>query len=710
MVNLSNMLNIRKMLPTFFTICALFSIIALGVYIRSSTLNSPTVLDYDPWWFFRHAKEIVENNMKIPEWDILSYYPPGRAYALYQGWPFTIALMYKIASSFINISLMEIAKLSPLVMVALTPIPAFLLGRLLSNKIGGLFTALFSVIAPTFIGVSMAGYADTDVVVVFYIFLSILSIMAAVKYSRYKLRSIPLYIIAVASVLLFAFNWSAGWLPLLLFAGFIPALFVFRIVEEVIHQRKLKVNFRAFLPDFKSIVIPLLIIFLITNVLGYFFLNRTMIHSFFGGLRFTGIGGEPLIVNISVAELQTINIFSKSGFLTVAERAGILPTIMTMIGLPLLALYKLYRKEKINPMEIFLFLWALVSFYLILKGVRFSLLFSSSASLSAGYVIGHLFSYLRNRHTLIFSTVFAAIGAITFMSVSSGIQFGLASGGLSISQNWYDALDWLKENSDKDALIATWWDPGHIISGYTGLKAHADGAHCWYGDCIPYGHNTRIRDMGRLMSTSNETESIEIIKKYTHLTEEQCNEARKVHGNKMPPDSCKDVTEVYILATNDLIGKYFWMSCFGSFDMKLWESTGGKKWKCAGMNFIQVPFSNFDKQGLPIYAQGGITVTLLQNGTQLLAVLNVPSQGVRNVLVSDVVFYQNGQVTHSEVDANNTLDGMIWIDPSFRAVMFMEPKIRDAVFTRMFFFNGGGLENFNLMYSNAEVRIFKAKL
>jgi len=700
----------KQILSAAFVILVLLGISFLGVYVRSSTLSSPTVLDYDPWWFYRHAKEIVENDYKVPDWDTLSYYPPGRPYSLQQGWSFTIALMYKFASAFADVDLMQIAKWSPLIMVALIPMPAFLLGRLISNDLGGLIAALFSVLAPTFISVSMGGYSDSDVVTVFYMFLSILAVVTAIKYAKNKVLSIPLYAISAASVLLFTFNWSAGWLPLILFTAFIPAFVIFRIVEEMIHQRKLRIDIKAFFPDFKSIIVPLLIIFIVANVAGYIVGYRTMFHSLLGGLAFTGLGGERLIVNISVAELQTIDIFTKSGFLSVAQRVGMLPTIMTLIGLPLLVVYKLFKKERINFIEIFLFLWALVSFYLIIKGVRFSLLFSTSASLSAGYVIGNLYNYLRHRNLLIFSTVFAVIGVLTFIALSDAIQMGIASGGLSVSGNWYSALDWLKENADKDALVATWWDPGHIITGYTGLKVHADGAHCGYPSCSPYDHNTRIRDMGLLMSTDNETESIEIINKYVHLSPEECDKNKILHGEKFSEDNCKDVTEVYVLATNDLIGKYYWMSCFGHFDMKLWQKTGGKQWKCDGRNYAQVGFSNFDNQGLPVYSSGGLTVTLLQNGTDLLAVVNSPSQGIRNTLVSDVVYYQNGVELRSKSNNENALDAMVWIDPSFRLILLMDPEIRDSVFTEMFFFNGKGLENFDMVYQNQEVKIFKAKL
>ncbi len=697
----------KAALTTLATLLGLLLIIFISVQIRSGTLSSPTVLDYDPWWFYRHAKEIVDNDYKIPSWDLLSYYPPGRPYSIYQGWSFTIAYMYKVLNNFMTIDLMQVAKLAPIIMVALTTIPAFLLGRMLSNNIGGLLTALFAVMSPSFIVVSMAGYVDTDVVVNFYLFLSLLAIVTTIKFSKNLLGSIPLYAVSVISILLFAFNWSAGWLPLILFTAFIPAFIAFRILEDIIHQRRFRVHWKNLVPDIKSIIIPIFIILIITNTLGFIIFQRTMIQSFIGGLTFTGIGGEPLIVNISVAELQTVQIFTKDGFLSVANRVGILPTIMTLFGLPSLVVYKIIRREKINFIEIFLFMWTVISFYLILKGTRFQLLFSTATALSGGYVIGNLFGYLKSRNTVIFATTFAVIGVLLFTSISSAMQIGQSSRDLVISQNWYDALDWLKENADKNSMVATWWDPGHIISGYTGLKSHADGAHCWYGDCIPYDHNIRIRDMGRIMSSNNEDESIDIIRKYVHLTDEQCGLARKTHGTKMPDDACKDISEVYVLATNDLIGKYYWMSCFGSFDMNLWKSTGGKQWKCDGKNYQILPLTRLD---VPVYQSGGISVTLLQNGTEVVAVLSAPGQGIRNVIVKDLVYYQNGQIVRSNVSGNDTLDAMVLIDPTFRSAFLMDPSIRDSVFTDMFFFGGSSLENFELVYANPEVKIFKAKL
>jgi dolichyl-diphosphooligosaccharide--protein glycosyltransferase len=692
-------LKFQSLFKTLIIFLALVFIIYLSVSTRLGPINSPTVLDYDPWWQYRHAKDILENNLKVPKWDMLSFYPPGRPMEPFQGWPYTIIIFYKILQLFYPaVTLMKAAILSPLIMAALTPIPAFFLGRHLTNNIGGLAVALFSTLTPTFLGVSTAGYSDTDAVVVFYSFLCTLSVFLALKK-----KSIPFYIFAILANLAFAYNWGAGWLILLMFIVFIPTLAVFRVIEQIIHQKKLLFNIVEIKEEMKTLLLPLLIVLIVTNILGYYFGLGSALHSFLGGLAFTGLAGQPLIVNISVAELQLVNIFSREGFLSVAGRVGLLPTIFTLLGLPLLVFFKIYRKEKINFAEIFLFLWASITFYLILRGVRFSLLFSTAAAVSAGYVIGNLYSYLRNRNPTIFATVFGFILLLSLAFISDAIQFGYATGGMQISKNWYDMLDWLKENADKDALIATWWDPGHIIAGYTGLKVHADGAHCPPNACIPYNHNIRIQDMGRIFSTNDEEESVKILKKYMNLTPEQCQQAKEWLKD-MPDDACKPVSEIYLIASSDLIGKYFWMSCFGSFDWKVWSESNGKRWKCDGRNFLQLQLSQQTAEGL-VY--GGI-ITLTAKENKLIPIINVPEQGIRNAIIKEIVFFQNGQEQRLNYgNLTNTVDGLLWVDPSFRMVIFMDPTIRDSVFTKLFFWNGQGLKHFQLVFSNPEIRLFK---
>jgi len=723
-----------------FPLAILALIIFIGVSVRLTTINAPTVLDYDPWWYYRHATEIINNNMQPPKWDLLSYYPPGRPFEPFLGWIYTMILFFKIAQIFVSdIAFVVIAKWSPLIMVALGGISAFFLGKLITNNIGGLFTALFAILPPTFIGVSMAGYSDNDPVVVFYTFLSMFSIMLAMKK-----RSVPFYVLAILTNLIFAYNWNGGWFVSLLFLIFLPALVIFRIVEETIHNRNLKVNLSNILFEIKHLAVPLLIVIVIANLIGVITNLGNVFISFLISLGFVN-PGQGLLVNISVAELQRINVLTTEGFLTIASRIGVAPTLLALIGLPLLVIYKLYRRIRIEYHEIFLFLWLAATFYMILNGTRFSLQFSSAVAASAGYLIAQFSKYKRTslviltsiliymtsinntfllptflvtmitifslfkRHTetpdLHLATLFGVVLILSLFFISEAIQVGQGSTGLEISGNWLNGLEWLKQNADKDALIATWWDPGHIIAGYTGLKVHADGAHCAPGECIPYNHNIRIQDMGRTFSISNEEEAVKILKKYMQLTPEQCSEAKKQFADIMPQDACKPVSEMYVIASSDLIGKYYWLNYFG---------TG------AGRNFIECRLSQelTQQQNTPSYgcATGStMTVTMAQKDDQVFAVINMPSLGLRNAISRDLIYFNNNQEVRVRTNITNAIDGLMLIEPGFGISIFMEQAVRDSIYTNMYFFNGNGISEFNipklnkfkLVYNNPELKIFK---
>jgi dolichyl-diphosphooligosaccharide--protein glycosyltransferase len=54
--------------------------------------------------------------------------------------------------------------------------------------------------------------------------------------------------------------------------------------------------------------------------------------------------------------------------------------------------------------------------------------------------------------------------------LSSGAQFDIST------NDWYDAMQWLKENTSEDAVIASWWDYGYWISTLAERKTLADNA------------------------------------------------------------------------------------------------------------------------------------------------------------------------------------------------------------------------------------------
>ncbi len=740
-MNLNNLLDFAKRYTLrYFDLILLVGIIYFAIILRMTTANTEILLDYDPWWFFRHAQEILDNGLAPLKWDLLSYYPPGRPFDFQLGWPYTIVLSYLVTNFFIPISLMKFSAIFIAVFSGLCAIPAYLAGRFITNRWGGLVTAFFATITPTFLSVSLAGYPDSDTVVVFYTFLAVLSTLYAFKkihllqFGNFKnlLNSLIKFLPHIAPALivywLFAFNWNTSWYIFYVFAAFVPMLIAFAFLESLVGR-----NMRIFFDKIKEAK-SLLVVIILIAVIGSLITGLTNrwpfntlppLDQLLTGSSFLGGGG--LIVNVSVAELQPVNVFTREGFLLIANRIGLIPSILAIFGLPAITILKLIYRKKISNAEYFSIIWLIISLWLITRGIRFSLIFSLAMATASGFFVGHLVSFFSDRlknllaqsgdtaargkylaNLLFAAIIFGSIIYGMFSHFSENLQYSSFTGGLEVSGNWREALNWLSANSDENTLIATWWDPGHIITGLTGLKVHADGAHCGIGSCIPYNHNVRISDMGKMFSTSSEDEAYNTLKKYTQLSPKDCNDAKERFSGLIPENACDPIKTVYFIASSDLIGKFTWLNYFGGYTTQP-NSPGScfvEKTNTWIHCFWQFGVSRIerDQTGNPrilYYGSNDLFAVTSQNN-QIVAVFG-NQQVVRNV-----VYFQNGQAQVLQYsNVTNTLDGMVWVDPNFGSIIYMDQAVMNSMFTRMFFFSGEGLEKFQLVYQNPELKIFK---
>ena len=79
-------------------------------------------------------------------------------------------------------------------------------------------------------------------------------------------------------------------------------------------------------------------------------------------------------------------------------------------------------------------------------------------------------------------------------------------------------------------------------------------------------------------------------------------------------------------------------------------------------------------------------------------------------VIKELVYFERntGELKHLTFpDVADSIDGMLWVDPSYQVAIFMDPAIKDSMFTRLFFWNGEGLEHFELKLNNPEVRLYK---
>jgi len=216
---------------------------------------------------------------------------------------------------------------------------------------------------------------------------------------------------------------------------------------------------------------------------------------------------------------------------------------------------------------------------------------------------------------------------------------------------------------------------------------------------------------------------------------EDCEEAKNVYGDIVPEEACQPASEIYFIASSDLIGKFTWMNYFGGYRASI--SSNNDFLRNPGVCCAQTPktepeqiscgefasqgrgvwvwcpwvFSlssvTQDQEGSPVYLYdyAGLKMALIQKGNNLIPIYN------NQFIINHLTFFLDGQEQEQDLSNYNStlekIDGLVWLQPDFRSLIYFAPKIKDSIFTRLFFYNGEGLKNFELVFSNSEIRLYK---
>lgn len=289
-------------------------------------------------------------------------------------------------------------------------------------------------------------------------------------------------------------------------------------------------------------------------------------------------------------------------------------------------------------------------------------------------------------------SVFIAVAISSFMTIILFVPF-TTSYAVSLSQppildnNWWEALNWIKNNTKECAVIATYWDPGHFIRAIAERPVVFDGAT---QNAKLYEHiknrtivRSRIQDIATVLYTSNETKAVEILKHY-----------------KMP-----NCSEMYFIASSDLIGKSHWWIYFSTWDPKThtgkkssyyYARLTGKKPMLSG-NGTQYIYNNM----FMVIKEGKKMIPyMIYNGNQYST---TPYK-------IEKIFYFDNYTGYVQYSDNPQIKGMLYLTPDMNIAFFIPEEIENSMFTRMFFFNGAGLNDFKLVKNfGGEVKLFKVE-
>ena len=295
-----------------------------------------------------------------------------------------------------------------------------------------------------------------------------------------------------------------------------------------------------------------------------------------------------------------------------------------------------------------------------------------------------IFLYFRSgrmgMHLLFFFILFMLLAPNLIASYA--LSFG---SGTVLTNNWWEALNWIRNNTENCSVIATYWDPGHFITGIARRPVVFDGAT--QNALLVMDVNgtrivrSRIQDIATTLFTDNETLAVEILRNYRI-------------------DGC----DMYYIASRDLVFKSQWWTYFST-----WKP--GER----GKMYVYYVGTIFDRKKsldgsideFDFSLGGGVVRVFIINGTDIMAVYETPAGRAR---ISRIVVVDPERGAF-RVSSDGDIDATLLFYTNSPNVILIPRELENSLFTRMFFFNGAGLERFEFVKDwGGEVKLFSVRL
>jgi len=506
---------------------------SLSFMIRIQPLEDGFELnEFDPFFNYRATQFVVENGLPAYfEWtDDLSWHPYGRDVSTTSQVMLhaTTATLYQIFG--MGTSLYDFTIWFPVVIGSLTAIIIFALVRTIGGTTAGLFASLFFAVSPIIIMRGSIGWFKSEPLGLFYGLLAVYLLISGIKSDKGKVSLAKI----VGGGIFLAFG-LASWggiqffiLPIGLFFLALPFLrkdgkfiiwtsviftSVFFLVTGLFAVENMGMSIGAFLSNVSGFFLIGCTVFLVACVI----IRRISKAQLRNGLALLGgtiIAGIAIISSgvITLPSFRYLN--AANPFLittdvltdSVSEHATTTTDIsffffsilmvFTGLGAWLLFQKKVNRSLKIKgEMAAFALIIGFLGVYFSSAFVRLEVFGSISVIILSSIGISILISkILKDGHKPA-----SAVTKISFLAIivallmvpmvypeklnwsnnNDGIPITILNSGthFDISTNdWADAMQWLRENTPEDAVIASWWDYGYWISTLGERKSLADNS------------------------------------------------------------------------------------------------------------------------------------------------------------------------------------------------------------------------------------------
>ena len=497
--------------------------VSISMMIRSTPVTHGFELfEFDPFFNYRATEYILENGTDAYfNWiDEKSWHPFGRnvSETSQVTLHLTAASLYSIFN--FGLSLYDFTILLPLIFGSLTAVVVFAFVRVLGGTAAGLFAALiFSISVPIFTR-GLIGWFKSEPLGLFFAFLAMYLFVSGLKFNKGRISLIKLIfagfflslgLSAWGGILFFIipivlFYFSLPFIKnkdnFIMWAG--PSFSASLIAFSLVFERN-----STFIIGYAGLAILLPTIFiLVSGIIMKFSNKRTKIRNsivvlivFIAsgiGIMNSGLVGLPSFrylnainpfltsqdsLTDSVAEHTTTSLSMSFTFLSVF-------LIFAVIGM-----WFLFSKKTISlktDMRIFGILISIIAIYVSSAFVRLELFASVGIIILGSIGLAILSQKIFEQNGQNFTKlIFPAIIIILFIIpvtipenntwlTWADFPPSILNGGSSFlqfsSNDWKDAMNWIKENTPEDAVIASWWDYGYWITALSERTTITDNA------------------------------------------------------------------------------------------------------------------------------------------------------------------------------------------------------------------------------------------
>ncbi len=497
------------------------------------------LLDIDAYYWYAEARNYLRNGQLGDSYDESG----DRIFSLRNGrfgrsttnipfHPLFIAWMYKIVHFFYDVSFVRIVFLAPVVIIALSIIPAFFIGRRIGGNLGGFFAAMTIAVNPALLSRTAAGVADTDCYNILFPLLIAWVFIESFEAKELK-KSIIFAVIGAFLVGLYSTAWLAWWY---VFEFIIITVVIYMVCDLAMHFKELKGGIKEYfsVSNVKDSLIFLGVFFLGSGLFVTMFRGfdgfMTIIRGPFTVIRLKDVAVSTMWPNVftTVAEFNEVSItevvqhmggnllfwlglmgivllltdfkkfkwrdigyvlFSAAYYGVMVYKQNSLTehlVFIVIMSLPiiigLLKVVLMKEKEIDIKYSLFLVVWFLGTTYAFTKGLRFSILMVPAFAIAFGIIVGVIYNSVSgwlskemNINKYISKTVIAIVLCLLLISPIRGADATGRNELPLMNDAWRDVLVNIKESST-DAIITSWWDFGHWFFTVGEQRVTFDGA------------------------------------------------------------------------------------------------------------------------------------------------------------------------------------------------------------------------------------------